>query len=189
MDEKEAELIKRCQQGDQTAMREIFEQHHRRVYRIAYGVVRRREDALDVVQEVFIKLFRSLKGFKGKSTLSTYLYRLTLNAAIDHCRRSKKTPGVSLEATGDIRAVEAEEGRPDQLAARKELEAIMKWAIDQLPREQRSALLLREIEELSYAEIAETMGCSIGTVMSRLHYGRKRLLELLKDHLKGEGNR
>ncbi len=73
MDDDEAELISRCQQGDQDALKEIFDQYHKKVYRIAYGVVRQREDALDIVQEVFIKLFRSIKNFKGKSHFYTYL--------------------------------------------------------------------------------------------------------------------
>jgi RNA polymerase sigma-70 factor (ECF subfamily) len=73
---EETELISRCQQGDQDALKEVFDQYHKKVYRVAYGVVRQREDALDIVQEVFIKLFRSIKNFKGKSSFYTYLYRI-----------------------------------------------------------------------------------------------------------------
>lgn len=187
-EDREAELIYRCQQGDQAALREIFDRYHQKVYRIAYGVLRQREDALDVVQEVFIKLFRSIKGFRGKSAFFTYLYRLAMNTAIDHSRRSKKAALISLNEEGGVQLSDGVEKRPDHLAAQRELEGKVKWAIDQLPQDQKATLIYREIEELSYQEIAEVMGCSIGTVMSRLHYGRKKLQELLKDIVKGKEN-
>ena len=185
MNDKEAELISRCQQGDQDALKEIFNQYHRKVYRVAYGVVRQREDALDVVQEVFIKLFRSIKIFKGKSAFYTYLYRLTMNTAIDYSRRGKRAVFLSLDEEGSFQPSDGPEKRPDQILARKELEEKVRWAIDQLPQDQKATLIYREIEELSYEEIAEAMRCSVGTVMSRLHYGRKKLQVLLKDLVKG----
>ena len=185
MNGQEAELISRCQQGDQDALKEIFNQYHKKVYRIAYGVVRQREDALDVVQEVFIKLFRSIKNFKGKSAFYTYLYRLAINTAIDHSRKAKKAVFFSLDEEGGFQPSDGPEKRPDQIVARKELEEKVRWAIDQLPQDQKATMIYREIEELSYEEIAEAMGCSVGTVMSRLHYGRKKLQVLLKDMVKG----
>jgi RNA polymerase sigma factor (sigma-70 family) len=97
MDINEAQLISRCQQGDQEALKEIFNQYHQKLYRIAYGVVRHREEALDIVQEVFIKLFRSIHQFKGKSRFYTYLYRMTMNTAIDHTRKMKKVPPLSMD--------------------------------------------------------------------------------------------
>ena len=101
MDVNEAQLISRCQQGDQEALKEIFNQYHQKVYRIAYGVVREREEALDIVQEVFIKLFRSIRQFKGKSRFYTYLYRMAMNAAIDHTRKREKVPPISLDEEDD----------------------------------------------------------------------------------------
>jgi RNA polymerase sigma-70 factor (ECF subfamily) len=86
----ETELISRCQKGDQGAFKEIFDRYHKKVYRVAYGVLRQRENALDIVQEVFIKLFRSIKNFKGESRFSTYLYRMAMNTAIDHIRKMRK---------------------------------------------------------------------------------------------------
>ena len=97
MDVNEAQLISRCQQGDQEALKEIFNQYHQKLYRIAYGVVRQREEALDIVQEVFIKLFRSIHQFKGRSRFYTYLYRMTMNTAIDHTRKMKKVPPLSMD--------------------------------------------------------------------------------------------
>jgi len=181
LNDRESDLISRCQKGDQDALKEIFNQYHQKVYRIAYGVVRQREEAFDIVQEVFVKLFRSIKNFKGKSAFYTYLYRLAMNTAIDHSRKMKKTTSFSLDLEDSFQPADSTEKRPDHIVAKKELEGRVRWAIDQLPMDQKATLIYREIEELSYQEIAEAMGCSIGTVMSRLHYGRKRLHDLLKE--------
>jgi RNA polymerase sigma-70 factor (ECF subfamily) len=185
MYDDEAEVISRCQQGDQNALKEIFDQYHKKVYRIAYGVVRHREDALDIVQEVFIKLFRSIKNFKGKSHFYTYLYRMAINTAIDHTRKMKRQPSSSMDEDGGFQLSDNAEKRPDRIFAHKELEERVKVAMEKLPAEQKAALVFREVEGLSYQEMAEAMGCSIGTVMSRLHYGRKKIQELLKDYTKG----
>lgn len=181
------ELISRCQQGEQEALRAIFDRYHKKIYRIAYGVVRQREDALDIVQEVFIKLFRSVKNFKGKSHFYTYLYRMTLNTAIDHSRKMKKVSTQNLDQDKGFQPSDEAEKRPDRIFLHKELKERVNWAMGKLPPDQRAALLFREVEGLSYQGMAETMGCSIGTVMSRLHYGRKRIQELLKDYVKVGG--
>jgi len=185
MYDDEAGVISRCQKGDQDALKEIFDQYHQKVYRIAYGVVRQREDALDIVQEVFIKLFRSIKNFKGKSHFYTYLYRMTMNTAIDHTRKMKRQPSSSIDEDGGFQLADEAEKRPDRIFAHKELEESLKGALEKLPPDQKAALIFREVEGLSYQEMAEAMGCSIGTVMSRLHYGRKKIQELLKDYAKG----
>jgi RNA polymerase sigma-70 factor (ECF subfamily) len=202
VNQEEIQLISRCQQGDQEALKEIFDKYHKKVYRIAYGVVRHREEALDIVQEVFIKLFRSIKNFKGRSHFYTYLYRMVMNTAIDHSRKMGKKFVSSLDEEGSFEPSEEIEKGPERILLHKELEEKVKWAMEKLPVEQRAALLFREVEGLSYQEMADAMGCSIGTVMSRLHYGRKRMQELLKDYvgshsqssgpsnpLKGEGVR
>ena len=182
---EEAELIFRCQKGDQEALKEIFNQYHKKVYRIAYGVVRQREEALDIVQEVFIKLYRSIRNFKGKSKFYTYLYRMTINTAIDHVRKMERVRVSSLEEER-FEPSEGAEKRPDSVLLHRELEEKVKAALEKLPGDQRMALIFREVEGLSYQEMAEAMGCSIGTVMSRLHYARKRIQELLKDEIKEE---
>lgn len=185
MDVNEAQLISRCQQGDQDALKEIFNQYHQKVYRIAYGVVRQREEALDIVQEVFIKLFRSIHQFKGKSRFYTYLYRMTMNTSIDHTRKTKKILPLSMDEEEGFQLSDDAERRPDRILDHKELEEKVKWAMDQLSPDQKAALIFREVEGLSYQEIAEATGSSIGTVMSRLHYGRKKVQELLKDYVEG----
>jgi RNA polymerase sigma-70 factor (ECF subfamily) len=184
MNHDEAELISRCQEGDQSALKEIFDQYHEKVYRVAYGVVRHKEDALDIVQEVFIKLFRSIRNFKRESRLYTYLYRMTMNTAIDHARKMRKVPAYSLDEEGVPQPQEVPEKGPDNILLHKELGGRLREALEKLPVDQRMVLLFREVEGLSYQEIAEAMKCSIGTVMSRLHYGRKKMQELLKDYLK-----
>jgi RNA polymerase sigma-70 factor (ECF subfamily) len=180
---EETDLISRCQQGDQEALKGIFEKYQKKVYRIAYGVVRQREEALDIVQEVFIKLFRSIKNFKGRSQFYTYLYRMTMNTAIDHARKTGKQPMSSLDEEGSFQPSDEPEKGPERLLLQKELEERVKMAMEKLPAEQRAAIIFKDVEGLSYQEIAEAMGCSIGTVMSRLHYGRKRMQELLKDYV------
>jgi RNA polymerase sigma-70 factor, ECF subfamily len=184
---EEIQLISRCQQGDQEASKEIFDKYHKKVYRIAYGVVRHREEALDIVQEVFVKLFRSIKNFKGRSHFYTYLYRMVMNTAIDHSRKMGKQFISSLDQEGSFEPSEEIEKGPERTLLHKELEEKVKWAMEKLPIEQRAALLFREVEGLSYQEMADAMGCSIGTVMSRLHYGRKRMQELLKDYVGPHG--
>jgi len=181
--EIEEELISRCQQGDQDALKEIFELYQKKVYRIAYGVVRHREDALEIVQEVFIKLFRTIKNFKGESRFYTYLYRMAMNTAIDFARKTKKMPTLTMDDESGFTPPDDPEKRPDRVAAQKELQSKVNWALEQLPQEQRAAILFREVEGLSYQEIADTMGCSIGTVMSRLHYGRRKVQQMLEPYL------
>lgn len=186
MNHVETELISRCQQGDPDALKEIFDQYHKKVYRVAYGVVRQREEALDIVQEVFIKLYHSIKNFKGKSKFYTYLYRMAMNTAIDHARKMGRSPFSRLEEMEGFQPSEGVEKRPDSILLHKELEERVKVALEKLPTDQRMALIFREVEGLSYQEMAEAMGCSIGTVMSRLHYARKRIQELLKNDTKEE---
>ncbi len=184
MNNEETEWIIRCQQGDQDALKKIFDAYHKKVYSIAYGVLEQREDALDVVQEVFIKLSRSIQNFKGKSKFYTYLYRMTINTAIDLTRKRKKVFVSSLDQEEALQVSDETEERPDGILLQKEFRGRINSAMRELPVEQRTAIILREVEGLSYQEMAESIGCSIGTVMSRLHYGRKRMRELLDDYFK-----
>jgi len=184
---EETQLISRCQQGDQEAFKEIFDRYQKKVYRIAYGVVRHREEALDIVQEVFVKLFHSIKNFKGKSHFYTYLYRMVMNTAIDHSRKMGKQIISSLDEEGSFEPSEEIEKWPEKILLQKELEEKVNGAMGKLPAEQRAAIIFREVEGLSYQEMADAMECSIGTVMSRLHYARKRMQELLKDYVGPQG--
>jgi RNA polymerase sigma-70 factor (ECF subfamily) len=183
------ELIARTRRGDRAAFQGLVEKYQRRIYAVTYGLLGNREDALDAVQDAFIKAYNSLDKFKGRSGFYTWLYRIATNAAIDLGRKTSRRD--EIEFREDIEADEekgsypvgpAPENPADDLM-RKELGELIEDAIGQLPPEQRTAIVLRQIEGLSYREIAKVMKCSQGTVMSRLHYGRKRLQELLGPHL------
>jgi len=183
------ELIRRTRRGDRTAFQELVEKYQQRIYAVAYGLLGNRENALDAVQEAFIKAYKSLDSFRGRSGFYTWLYRIATNAAIDLGRKESRRGEVSFreelepdEEKGEYPVAPASENPADALM-RKELGEQIEDAIQKLPPEQRTTIVLREIEGLSYREIAKVMKCSQGTVMSRLHYGRKRLQQLLEPHL------
>lgn len=183
------ELISDSRSGKRAAFQELVEKYQRRMYAVAYGIVGNREDALDAVQEAFVKAYRSLPEFKGESAVYTWLYRITVNSAIDIARKRGRHEQVEFREEIDV---EEEKGEypvasstenPVERLMRKELGEVIEKAILSLPVDQRTAIVLREIEGLSYKEIAQVMGTSEGTVMSRLHYGRKKLQELLEPYL------
>lgn len=179
MVQRDAHLVKRCRRGEEDALRELFDLHKERVFGILYGIVRDREESKDLVQEVFIKVFRSLDRFRGKSGLGTWIHRIAVNAALDHMRRPRpvQIPMEDVQDRDLARNVERplESAAPDSGLRRAELGKRISQAMRTLSAEHRAAILLREVEGLSYGEIAETMNCSKGTVMSRLHYARSKL--------------
>jgi RNA polymerase sigma-70 factor (ECF subfamily) len=184
------QLIERIRQGDATAFQALVEKYQKKLYAVAYGLLGNREDALDGVQEAFVKAYRSLDRFKGESSFYTWLYRITVNAAIDIGRKQGRRDEVEFleevepeEEKGDYPVASAGKNPSEQLM-RKELGDLIEDAIQQLPEEQRTAVVFREIEGLSYKEIAKLMRCSEGTVMSRIHYGRKKLQEILGPHVR-----
>jgi RNA polymerase sigma-70 factor (ECF subfamily) len=184
------ELLAESRQGKLAAFQELVEKYQRRMFAVAYGILSNREDALDAVQEALIKAYRSLPDFKGESSFYTWLYRITVNAAIDIARKAGRHEEVEFreeldvdEEKGDFPIAPVSENPAERLV-RKELGELIERAILSLPVDQRTAIVLREMEGLSYKEIAEIMKCSEGTVMSRLHYGRKKLQELLEPHLR-----
>jgi len=185
----DAELVRRTLGGDDEAYRALVSAYQNKVYGIAYGVIHNREDALDIAQEAFIKAFNKLRSFRGSSSFYTWLYRITVNLAIDYARKKRHMVSVDygdrlLEETrheGTARA--ARNSNPLETLKREELNETIMRAIMELPEEQRATVVLRELEDLSYAEIASVLGCSIGTVMSRLHYGRKKLRDKLSGYL------
>lgn len=180
----DAGLVRKAQQGDKAAFGKLVNQYHEMVYAISYGVVGNREGALDVTQEVFLKAFRTLEAFEGKSKFKTWLHRVTVNAAIDHSR--KKRPMQSLDVHEDdeendrMPIVVRETGlNPREKAEQEETTVLLKEALENLSPEHKAVLVLREYQGLSYDEIAESLGIELGTVMSRLFYARKKLAEIL----------
>lgn len=152
---------------------EMFKLYRGKVYSLAYGILQNREDALEVTQEAFIRLFKSLPSLRGEAKLSTWLYRVVVNLCIDIQRREA--------ARGRVELLPPAEPDPFQATAQRELALRVMVALRGLPLEQRTAIILREVEGLSYREIAKVMRCSMGTVMSRLHYARRRLREVLDE--------
>ena len=185
MDQGDQALIERCQAGDVAAFEPLVEKYRQRVWRIAYQIVRDREEAWDVSQEAFIRAYQSLAAFRGQSAFYTWLFRIVVNLATDRIRQ-RAARG---RAFGTERVSESEwEGAlpddvtagPEEEAARRERRQRIARALDALPSNFRAIIMLSDVEGLSYREIAEVLNVPIGTVMSRLHNARKRFRVLLK---------
>lgn len=181
---REAALIQRCAAGDEAAFAELVADNQRMVVQLALNLLGDRDEALDLSQEVFLRVFRTIGGFRGQSALKTWIYRIAVNQARNRhrsWRRRHRADQVSLEAHvathGDFRS--GAESGPDRVLAQKELAARLKSALDGLPFDQRTAIVLREVDGLSYEEIAYSLGVAVGTVKSRLTRARHTLrLEL-----------
>ena len=185
--QSDAALVEASRQGDRDAFRELVERHFRRVLAVASGILRNREDAADIAQETFIKAYRSLESFKGDATFYTWLYRITVNLCIDQQRRESRSPiRVDLAGGGEDGEFDRPTGPvgdPFEQVTQRELGQHVIAALDELTPEHRAVILLREVEGLSYEEISQVMQCAKGTVMSRLHYARRRLQNRLKGYL------
>jgi len=183
----DAELVRQARQGDRNAFQELVERYQRKVYAMLLGMLHDHETAWEASQETFIKALRSLEHFKGEASFYTWLYRIAVNVAIDLQRREGRRPlvGVADETIEAQETVREELRRTDPFRAvrNRELGERVRAAIEQLTPEHRAAILLREVEGLSYQEISRVMGVAKGTVMSRLHYARKKLQALLEDCL------
>ncbi|MBT8493051.1 MAG: sigma-70 family RNA polymerase sigma factor [Deltaproteobacteria bacterium] len=192
--DEDRRLVEEARSGDSDAFRQLFDRYHRRAYSLALGVVKNPDDALDVVQDAFIKAHRHLEKFEGNSSFYTWLYRIVMNLAIDHIRKRKRTRHVDYgetlansdgdQAAGDAALLPRILGQnPGKSLARKEIREQLEDALATLSDNHRAVLVMRELEGLSYEEMAQVMGCSKGTIMSRLFHARKnmqrRLLELM----------
>ncbi len=183
---EDAALVERARAGHTSAFAALFEKYREKLYRIAYGYVHDKEDALDIVQEAFIKAFRNLDAFAGKSSFYTWLTQIAINLAIDARRKRARKKVVPLEDFMEAR--ERVGGAtapppPDRRVREMELRERYFQALEQLSEKHRTVFLLHTVEGMAYKEIAEALDISIGTVMSRLHYARKKLQELLGDYL------
>jgi RNA polymerase sigma-70 factor (ECF subfamily) len=187
------DLVLAAQRGDREAFRTLFERYHRRAYALAFGVVRHQDDALDVVQDAFIKAHKYLDKFEGNSSFYTWLYRIVMNLAIDHLRKHRRVRPVELdEARLDESSVDEGllpkmlGGNPGRALMDKEIRARIDTALGELSENHRSVLVMRELEGLSYEEMAKAMGCSKGTIMSRLFHARKNMQARLIDLVDGK---
>lgn len=170
------ERLERAQAGDAQAFLEIYERYRRAVYRVAYGLTHDAEDAMDVVQETFIKAHKSIARFERRASVSTWLCQIGVHLSIDLIRRKKRRDTEPMEAARDVAAP----GRSVESNAReRELSEALHKALMKPSDKHRAVFVLHVIKGMPYKEIAETLGCSVGTVMSRLFYARKNLQELM----------
>ena len=182
------ELVAAARKGDRDAFRTLFERYHRRAYALAFGVLRHPDDALDVVQDAFIKAHKYLDKFEGNSSFYTWLYRIVMNLAIDHLRKHRRVKPVELdeqhlgEAAGDDALLpKILGGNPGRALMDKQIRARIDEALATLSDNHRAVLIMRELEGMSYEEMAQAMGCSKGTIMSRLFHARKNMQRQLLD--------
>jgi RNA polymerase sigma-70 factor (ECF subfamily) len=185
-DPEETELLIRAQRGDTSAFDNLITLNRERIYMHTFQIVRNEEDALDLTQETFIRAWKALAGFDRAAPFSSWLHRIATNAAIDLCRRRRIRPQAEIES-GSMKIDPASRTTPSTSEApgasldRAEIKRRVEEAFSALSPEHRAVVVLKEIEDLSYQEIAQHLGCSMGTVMSRLFYARKKLQTLLRD--------
>lgn len=177
-------LVRLAQQGDTQAFEELVARHRDKVYARAFSMMRNETDALEISQEAWIKAWQRLEQFQGDSSFATWLTRIVINICLDAMRRQKRWAADSIEQLAEEKGgVERylEPTQVDMLARldREELRARIDAAMQQLSVAHRTVLILHEFEGLEYKECAKRMGCSIGTIMSRLFYARRRLAALL----------
>lgn len=177
---REATLVQRCAARDEEACAELVAEHQRMVVQLAVNLLGNSEEALDLSQEVFLRVFRTIHRFRGHSSLRTWIYRIAVNQARNRhrfWRRRHRNDQVPLEvhvaAHGEFKSTIGEE--PDRLLEQKQLGERLQQALDRLPFNQRTAIVLREIDGLSYDDIAFSLGVAIGTVKSRLTRARQAL--------------
>jgi RNA polymerase sigma-70 factor (ECF subfamily) len=182
-------LVKQSIQGDTRAFEELVSHYHNKIYALAYRYMGNEEDAYDMAQEAFLKAFRSLHTFKGNSSFSTWLYRVTTNVCLDELRRRKRRiiplsldePLASQE--GDEVEKEIADSSPgvDIIYEQKEFSQYIQQLLNEMKPEHKTAIVLRDVIGFSYEEIAEVMNCSMGTVKSRISRAREVLRKKITD--------
>ena len=188
VDTEDIELVKRCQGGDTKAYNELVTRYRGKAYAMIYNMVRNEQDAWDLAQDGFLKAWKSIASFRGQSAFYTWLYRIMTNVTIDWLRKKQIQGGTEFDDTLELSHVEPgsatmpkAEPMPDEKMEHAEIRKRIDGALKKLSPEHRTVIVMKEMDGLQYNEIAEALGCSLGTVMSRLFYARKKLQTLLKD--------
>lgn len=176
-------LVERCLEGDEEACEALVRRYQDRVFSLVYSIIGGTDQVEDIAQEAFLKAFRSLKSFRGGSSFYTWLYRITVNTALNALRSKGRRQEASLEDLGGLEFLVDPDVGPAESAARRQLASRVREAIDRLDEQYRTIVYLRELEDLSYEEIAEVVELPVGTVKSRLFRARQHLKELLEDLL------
>jgi RNA polymerase sigma-70 factor (ECF subfamily) len=193
--DKDLELVRRAQEGDKEAFGQLVSRYQRKVFTIALGMVKNPDDAMDIAQDAFIKVHRYIGNFQGSSSFYTWLYRIIVNLCIDHLRRSGNQVTMDFdEKIGQLESgrdgvptlASGAGGNPSRDLGRKELAQHIRHAVDALPPYHRAVIIMREVEGMSYADMAKTMRVSKGTIMSRLHHARQKLQRSLGEYLDGD---
>jgi RNA polymerase sigma-70 factor, ECF subfamily len=196
-DERQADLdlVRRVQNGDALAFRALFDRYNRRVFAVALGVVKNQDDALDVMQEAFIKVHKHIGSFQGTSSFYTWMYRIVMNLAIDQVRRGRKVVDFDErlnrdDAAGDGALLPVVTGEdPSEDLTRQELSAKIQAALEQLPEYHRAVIMLREVEEMSYEDMSRVLNVPKGTIMSRLFHARRKMQEQLASYVGRDSER
>src|SRR5687768_7126207 len=174
-------LIEQCLAGDQSAWEQIVRQNWRKVFNVAYKFVGRHEEAEDLTQDIFLKIFKALGTFDRRANFQTWIVSISRNLCIDHyrsVRKERQTIAREVDA-GDLQPASSDRG-PYQAAEHQDLRALLRQALQTLPATLRTAVVLRDLQELSYQEIADQLGLPEGTVKSRINRGRIELAHQLK---------
>jgi len=184
-------LVRSAQRGDMRAFEELVARHRDKIFARAYSMMRNEEEAVDLSQEAWVKGWQRLKQFQGEASFGTWMTRIVINLCLDQLRKQKRHRTESIEAMteesgGVERQMPVVTVNPTAGLERGELRQRIDKALGQLSHEHRTVMVLHEFEEMEYKEIAKTMGCSIGTVMSRLFYARRKMAALLADLKKME---
>lgn len=167
-------LVEEAQKGDVHAFEELVRRYRNEVFGLAYHFLRSREEAWDISQEVFIKAHRALSRFRGDSAFKTWLLRITANQCKDYLKK-RRVNTVAFDDAREAADAPSPGLTPAEAAGTAELGAAIEKALEALPVKHRAVFVLREYEGMSYEEMANVIGCSMGTVMSRLHHARKKM--------------
>ena len=190
---KQQKLIRRLQARDTQAFEQLIEDHQSRIYNLIFRMLGNHEEAEDLLQEVFITVFKKIDGFRGESSLSTWIYRIATNHCINRKKYLTRRKHYSKSSYGDLSEREQSESgggltenlpRPDEMAEGKQMEQAIQQAISTLDDEYRVVLILRDVQNLSYDEIEQILDVPAGTVKSRLHRARMALKEKLVPYLR-----
>ena len=183
MNQTELDLIVKCRQGDRQSFNRLVMNYQNLVYSFLYRLAPKWDDLDDLAQEVFVKVYHSIKDLKDASQFKSWLHRIAVTVYLDELRRRKKRQERFVSDEVLMKTRSNSDGHPEWELARKELHEQLQSAIDRLPEEFKLAIVLRELQELSYGEIAAALNTSIGTVRSRIFRGRKLLRDMLKEQL------
>lgn len=188
----ELRLVSLLKKREEEAFRVLMQRYEKKVFGIAYGITLDREESRDIVQEVFVKVYESIDTFRGESKLSTWLHRITVNLCLNWKRRWKRRfrwqhEPIDSKETSQRADAEGKDRRPDVIYEKKELEQVFWQSLRKIPETARAVFVLKEVEGLSYDEIAQTLNIRKGTVSSRLYYARRKLKDALRAHEREKG--